>query len=233
MAITVGNNTNSGAKGALASYTWNHTCNAGSNTILVVTVVGDTSVVSTVKYNSVTMTAGPTLLSGSTYASIFYLKTPTTGTNAILVTMTSAVGNSGAAAVDFFGVDQTTPSDSTGTGTNTNTSATASCTIVNANAWVVAGLMVPSQPVTLTLTGTGSPVSIMNIDDSTNGQHVAAQYNGPDGTGAHASTWTINASQFWVEAAMALKPAAGGGFTYQQLEGVTQPLAEPRKGVLI
>lgn len=229
MAITVGNNANSGTQGAVASYSYNHTCNTGSNTCLVVVVVGDSSVISTVKYATVTMTQGANLLSVTSYATIFYLVAPATGTNSVLVTMTSATGKSAAASVDFFGVDQVAPKDSSGTVTAVNVSATASCTVVNANAYIVAGLMISNPSLTLTLTGTNTPTSIMDIDDAGIGEHVAAQYNGPNATGAHASTWTLSGTRLWVEAAMALKPS----YTYQQLESIYQPVVEPRKGVLI
>lgn len=219
MAIAHDADSNAGSTiGNVSTFSWSHTV-TGSNPILVVGIFGNTGssgyTVSGVTYNGVSLTVQQTLLASSAYLTwIGYLIGPSTGTNTIQVTLSTAAGSGGpnvfAGATSFTGVDQVNPIDSAGT-TQAGTSAstvTLNVTTANANAWIVDvvadkynnGTPTANSP---QVAGYRSP----NFAGSING---GTSYQGPVATPASTSdTWTVaggGTQTAWSLAAFSINP---------------------------
>lgn len=131
--------------GGSAGLTFAYTCGSGNNRLLVVLVLGDTSVndVTGVTYNGVSMTlaAPPGLAPGgpdNRWLYLFWLIAPATGTNNVVISASSTHFILGGAA-DYTGVSQTGQPDATTThaGSGSITSLTTSITTVADNSWAV------------------------------------------------------------------------------------------------
>ena len=114
---------NSGVKAAVASFSWNHTVAAGSNLGLVVCLqfrdgtLADVGA-SGVTYNSVAMTKlkgyRDTTDSGPLGAEIWYLPSPSTGTNSIAVTLNGTNDHAAGQASSWSDIQQSTTANVTG-----------------------------------------------------------------------------------------------------------------------
>ncbi len=150
MAIARDNFTSAAIASAtgVSSLSYSYTVNSNSSGILIVTVeyFEPTVAVSTITYNSVSMTflrkdnaPGAT----SIHTEIWYLLNPSTGSNTVAITMTGSltVGQlmiSG--AVSYTGVDQTSPinaQNGSGSGSAGTTASVSISTIVD-NSWIFA-----------------------------------------------------------------------------------------------
>jgi len=108
MAITVDAQVFSSSDASDTTLTFAHTC-SGSNRLLVVTVPESRSQTATVTYNGVAMTSAVAQSNSTTWARIFYLIAPATGSNNVVITYSSALTFRQAGAISFNGVDQTSP----------------------------------------------------------------------------------------------------------------------------
>lgn len=128
---------NLSAHSSTVSYT-----TSGSNRRLIVCVFLDSrGSAITAKYNSVSMTAGPTLTANSYIVSIFFLDAPATGANNIDIAWTGTAGIGGFGWQNYTGCAQTGTTDATGTGTagsGTDASVTSLTTVAN-NCWMFMG----------------------------------------------------------------------------------------------
>lgn len=151
MAIAHDTDSNSGAVGNVATYSWSHTC-TGSNLDLVVAVlvyypnIGTTTVTS-VTYNGVAVTVQKFQDFPSAFFAVWIgnLVAPASGSNTISVTLSRALGGVNCTigfASSYTGVHQSSPIDASGIGVNGTAIAngatiTQNLTTVNANAWIV------------------------------------------------------------------------------------------------
>jgi len=125
---------------ASPTVTWAHTC-TGSNLILFVGIGTDTGggdTVTGVTYNAIAMTQiDKQLYSGSTgYVYLYYLLNPATGSNNVVVSISSGVGRCD--SVSYTGVKQSAQPDASGKNTAAAvTSLTTSVTTVADNCWMI------------------------------------------------------------------------------------------------
>lgn len=125
MAVTVGNTSSSGDKGSATIYSWSHTCQAGTNLLVVTTRVRDTSdaeqVVTGITYdgNPFTGKAVSREVAGvyDMGAGVWYLIDPPTGSSLVIeVTHAGKCSDVSGAAIDLKGVDTGDVVDSTADG---------------------------------------------------------------------------------------------------------------------
>lgn len=123
-----------------ASVSFNHTV-SGTNCLLVVVTTNRSlsTMMTSVKYNSVDLTAIRQVDGDGNNTEIWYLINPTTGTNA--VDIVSPNTDCGAVALSYNGVHQSTPTDANNGSSFSNTqNNTLSITTVAANALIVTGI---------------------------------------------------------------------------------------------
>lgn len=97
------------------NFTFSHTC-SGVDRVLTVGVSTFSLPVSTITYNSVSMTnqvSQPSTSSAviASVASLWYLVNPSTGSNTVSVSFSVSENGAGAGAISFTGADTTTPID--------------------------------------------------------------------------------------------------------------------------
>ena len=130
--------------GTTTSLTYSYTVGSGSNRLLVVNLIGDTSAddISSVTYNGSAMTLlGKVRAPSNNWQYLYYLLNPSSGSHNIVVTADSQhylVSQAGS----WYNVKQTSQPDAftTNTGAVTNTSMTTSLTTVSTGALVVQGV---------------------------------------------------------------------------------------------
>lgn len=206
---------NSGEQLADDSYTWNHTC-TGSNRYLVVGIgmLSLAQTVSSITYNSVAMSflGAQSSVSGAARVELWGLIAPSTGSNAILVTLTGAI-NSGGVASSYTGVHQSSPTEAFNSAQATNVGAadaTVAVTTVADNDWVVD--VVASDDTAITV-GTGQ-TSRNNIAGT-----VGAVANSDEGpktpAGAVTMSWTnVGAAATWSIGGIALRPTTASSLNF-------------------
>jgi len=161
---------NSGTSSGSSSLSWSHTVGSGKNRLLVVTVStsrgGSGSApptVSSITYNNVAMTAGPTNVytSGSNpqvRSYIYYLVNPPSGSHTIQVNLsgtsssTYAVGGS----VSYSNVNQSTPIQTSNTSQNFGSTQSVSTSTTSVGQAVYASIGTYSSS-SYTLTGNSGP----------------------------------------------------------------------------
>lgn len=220
----------SNAEGTAASgttYSFNHTLGTGSNKAIVVGVivkdVSSTGVISSVTYNSSSMTAAyaEVIDTHRDHMRQFYLATSlAAGTYSVAVTLTSNAQGSKAVASSYFGVDQTTPLDAAGAGaTGTTASPSVSITTVNNNAMIVDCL---NQNGTNSETATSPQADVLT--DVTSIPSLGKSDKTLATAGATTMSWTLGAAPTgWAINCLSLKPAGGGAPTctnFIALQGV-------------
>jgi hypothetical protein len=130
--------------GGTSTLTTAYTCSSGSNRLLVVGVIGDTTLdnVTGVTYNGVAMTLAvkqTTVFSNNRVTYLFYLLNPASGSNNVVISASVAEYLFGLAA-DYTGVGQFAQPDNTiaNIGANTSiTTLTTSLTTILDNCWTV------------------------------------------------------------------------------------------------
>jgi len=143
--ITYDNSADGGNNGgSTTSLTYPYTVGSGSNRLLIVNLIGDTSAddISSVTYAGVAMTLlGKVQASANDWQYLYYLVNPPSGSNSIVVTAGSPHYLISQAA-SWFNVAQTAQPDAftTNTGAATSTSITTSLTTVAAGSLVVQGI---------------------------------------------------------------------------------------------
>ena len=139
----------SGSASLTSSLTFSHTC-SGTERVLIVGVVinANAASVSTVTYNSVSLTfIGSAINTGDTRVELWGLIAPSTGANNIVVTVSNSTSFFCAGGTSFTGADQTTAWN--GLQTATGSSSAQSVTVTSAT-----GNMVTDCVSTVTFTPT-------------------------------------------------------------------------------
>lgn len=156
MAIAFDTSTTPGSF-PVGSSSWSHTT-SGSNRILFVGITsfaGDLVTAVTYAGASMTLIGKATRPGGSRATYLYYRIAPTSGANNVSVTITGSVQWAGN-AVSYTGVNQTGQPDSFAQVTASSVPTfTMSTTVVNQNAWLVAGGDLDTTPIT---GGTGTTI---------------------------------------------------------------------------
>ncbi len=185
---------------------WSHTC-TGSDRALVVHAANNGGLtVSSVTYNSVSMTAVASgIANGNANCQNWILVAPATGSNTVLITYSGSGNFLTSGASSYTGVDQSTPTDAAGAG-STGSSTNSNDSVTSGSNWHVgtgvtageAGAFTANSPTVLAFT-TGSE------------QNFAAGGYAPTGT---AISFT-NDNADWACQAFSLKAASAGGATLE------------------
>lgn len=131
------------APSSSSTWTLSHTCASGSSLFVVIEVNSSTDVVTSVTYNSVSMTQLASRrcskFGGAAYLYIYFLATPTSGSNNIVVSLSSAkTGVWG--GVSYTGVGATQPdstAQNTATTTGSGTPFTLTTSVVASGCWLL------------------------------------------------------------------------------------------------
>ncbi len=231
MALAFDAEANSGAKDSVSSVSYSHTC-TGSNLILLVccTVASANSfVVSTVKYNGVSLTLGKNenTTSGLNHTSIYYLVNPATGAHTVAVTYTGSIDAGAVTSISLTGAAQSSPIDATGSAEDTvgTGTTTANITTATANAWLIDSYFDnPGGALGSASVGSGQ-TSRSNIPDSVVGVVSGSSTKATTTVGAYSTTWTdTSSSPDGILSVVAIKPAVAVSFTWQQLTPAGQEL---------
>ena len=117
--ITTGNVVNAGNKNGQTSPTWNHTVTSGLKKLLVVVRSSrNGGAIASMTFNGVSMTKAKS--QGA--CEIWYLVNPSVGTYAVSVSTTPDASHDYYGSVDFSGVDQTAPVNTTNGASSTASS---------------------------------------------------------------------------------------------------------------
>lgn len=192
---------------AASSLTFPHTVNAGSNSILLVSVHTHSGAVTvnSVTYGGTNLTqvGSVTASSNVNRAEIWRLFNPPTGTADVVVTLSGA-RNLAAGAVSYFGVDQASPlTPSTARGSST----TASVAVASASGEVVVDA-VSADGDALSLTKGAGQTQQYNTNTGTANGNIQAAASTEAGAASVTMSWTLGASASWSIISVALKPAA-------------------------
>lgn len=193
------------------TYTWNHTC-SGSNRFLIVTIaLFSTGSVSTLTYNSVSLTRISSISNSGITTEVWGLINPTIGTNTISVTLSGSLTSVGEAS-SWVNVNQTTATEGTATGTGSGPSD-ASVAITSTADRCVPYMALCTNDVAVTANQT----PINNKTDSVTGSG-ADEYSGlitPAG-GTTMSFTGIDSLKSWSAVAFFIRPtfAAAPASTY-------------------
>lgn len=201
--------------GTKPNLSYNHTV-TGSNTILFVNAATD-GLMSTVTYNSVSMTKIGTETADGIQVTLWYLIAPTTGTNAVLLTPT-ANSNIVGQSVSYTGASQTGQPDNSGLGApTTTTSYSQSLSSVADNCWAVWGAIAQS---TQALTEV-APTTRRKYDTSFFGAYLADNNAAITPAGNVTFNVTSNSQKFYsIMATFAPAAAAASGPRKLALMGV-------------
>lgn len=205
--ISVDATSNSGEQLASSSYSWSHTCSFNDRYLTVkVGMLSLAQTVSGITYNSVAMTflGAQSSVSGAARIELWGLIAPSTGSNTIAVTLTGAI-NSGATAVSYNNVHQTTPTESFNSAQATNVGAadaTVSITPIASDTRIVDGVATDDTSITV---GAGQ-IQRNNIAGTVG--TVADSDEGIIATPAATTmSWTgIGAAATWSIGGFALRP---------------------------
>lgn len=208
--------TTSSEAASATGITFSHTVTAGSNVALVVGLAyrdngGAAPGTVTAAYNGVSMTLlGHTGRVNQVGAAIWCLANPATGAHNVVISIGQTVDLLRAGAMDFSGVDQSTPCEAGNTATGASNTPSIAITTVTDNSWVVDSLY--SKSGNATVTGSGQTErwngTVGGGADDTGG----STFGPKTPAGAHSMTWTNNGeSTNWSIAGCALKPATAPG----------------------
>ena len=211
-AITKGNTSSAATSSAGATtLAWSHTIGSGSNRILIVGIsTGHDTSVSSVTYDGLALQ-----LIGSqgnpgnhTHVEMWDLVAPPVGTASIVVTLGSSQTIS-AGAVDFFGVDQSTP---LGTFVSADaTTATPSITVSSAPGNVVINTVAVQPYQTLTAPGSGQ-TQLWNYSTGTSSNNCVGGGSTAPGAASVTMSWTASGSDPTAIGAVSLLSAAPADF---------------------
>lgn len=222
MALALDTHSNSGSKTSTSSFSWNHTCGASADILVVFLGARDDQTTNTgkataVSYNGVAMTeitgayanTGDEI-PGNTFAAteqVWYLLAPGTGSAlSVSVTMAHATNEVIGEAVSLSGSRQSAqPDASTSLAATTGTNASKSITTIADNAWILSGIRVGSTP---TLTAQNSATIQENVLGTN--VRVAAETHGPiTPAGAQTEGFTLSASGRFALGVVSIAPSSG------------------------
>lgn len=144
---------------------------------------------------------------GVTDVAVFLLAAPATGSQAWACSVTNSGGILGAFIDSYFGVNQSTPNRTPPTPANDGGSGTGTATITVSNAvsgdYVVDAVSCYCNSGKTLAVGSGQ-TQVFNSQLNATATVQAGSYK--SATGSTTPTWTISASTFWADVAIALIP---------------------------
>lgn len=205
---------------AASAITWNHTVTSNTNGVIVVGCGFDggsstTRTMSSVTYNSVALTKGPTRddNTNAIHTEIWYsTAAPATGTHTVSATPNGTNSGYGCNSMSFTGAAASAPNGATAGANGTSTTPSVSNTTATNNSWVVDAVLYDSSSSSCTTTATGtSPTQTKEYGFTGNSDQVTymGSYKGPKTpAGATTMSWSVGVcgSASWVTTSLELKP---------------------------
>ena len=191
-----------------ASITWSHTVTTSGGSVVLVVGVNATGTTTTgVTYNGDAMTSLSTqAYNGATdEVSLWYLISPDTGANNVIVTLAGASAGAQAGSISLTGVDQTDPLDANNCTSGSSANPSVSVTTVGDNSWLADIVGETSGSTTLTVGGSQTQRWSRAEITSSGGGSTRGPISPPAAT---TMTWTIGASGPWAHCAVSLAEAA-------------------------
>lgn len=182
-----------------STISWNHTV-SGSNRLLIVAVACDDKEFASVTYSSQALTyIDDSESTENDQVSLYYLLNPPTGTNSIVVTLTTSDDAFAGAGISFTGVDQTTPLGTSASAIGSTSPATVTTTTT-------------SGDIVVAVTANDDKSMTASVDnDIFTGNQPGFYFGIGTETASSSSTtteWTLSDDN-WAMAAVPVKPAAG------------------------
>lgn len=221
MSLIAYDATASGNTPLSTTLTFSHTC-TGSDRILFVGIdtAGGPDVVTSVTYNGVALTrinTQQTAGTGNRRSYLYYLPAPTTGTNNIVITVSSSITIRGTSASYINALQSGIPDSSTTNSGSPVSSITTSSTTVADNSWVVSVITntqgVPTAGAGLTIRSTETSTG---IGDS-NGPKTPA--------GSYSITWNIPTAGDIAVCQASFAPTVGSASASPSLSPSSSPSA--------
>lgn len=205
MAITIGNTTSSrGPASEQTSMTFAH--NSNTDFLVVTFQYFRPRTISSVTYAGVSMTQA-VYSNGDYDSAIYYLVSPASGSNNVVVTLSGTSGFTGS-AISLGGVDLTSPLGATNTAYTASTNAPSlSLTTTQANSIIIDGLY-RNNGDTMTA-GAGQTEFQDNTTQVFGTEGGGASYEMTTTTGSYAMSWSWTSANAVSHAAAEFKEAGG------------------------
>lgn len=209
MAIAYDSTANGTASSASSlTYAFNNV--AGNVATVGVSINDQNQTTSTVTYATVGMTRGAVKSDAiaSNESSVWYLGSPATGSNNVVVTPDATLNiNSG--AISLSGADSASPLGSTATGAGVGLSTSLVITTANANSIVVDVVGVGGNPGGITVSGTGQTERW----DNATSREAGGSTQTTTTAGNYTSIWDGLAGSAWSAASIEIKEGSAAGAT--------------------
>lgn len=188
--------------------TWSHTVGTNDNRLLLVFLMYEASDTPTVTYAGEAMTWFTTVSSGTTYTSLYYLPSPTSGANNIVVawsTATTAIG----LASSWYDVDQNGPfGDAKSVSGNSNTASAAVTSKANTE------VVVDGTSVTNSVTTMAKGAGQTEVDGNLASEDLRAGSSYEAGASSVTMSWALGAVADWQVLGVTLVGATASGRAY-------------------
>lgn len=198
----------SGSGGISTTNTWSHTC-TGSNLTLTVSsfILAGGQPTATATYNSISMTEGADNTAvGSDRIYIWYLPSPSTGANNVVVTSLSAKNAGGSISMSGTAAS---PEGATNTATGTSNAPSISVTTGSNNSMLVDAVFLNDTVANQSPTTSGSnQTSRYQQTEPIGGEALIGSTKTTTTAGSYTSSWSISGSIFWGSSIMEIKPLA-------------------------
>lgn len=190
----------------VSSFNFSHTTGSGNQRFLIVSIVAqDSTSVSSVTYNGVSLTSsGARAYANFTFSEQWYLANPDSGANTVQVNLSGATAYPTATAKTYTGVAQTSPVDGTNTATANSTTPSVSVTTSVDNSWVVDSVGVRTDSGDTTLTVNGSQNQRSNFTSSSQ-ERQGTSDEAKATAGSVSMDWTLASGKNWSITAMGIK----------------------------
>jgi len=186
----------------VSTITWTHTT-SGSDRLLTVAVHVDNGVapsITSVKYNTVALTAVGEANNGNAHVDLFRLINPASGANTVEIVLASAVDRLVGGSLSFTGANQTTP---LGTLASATGGDSPSVTVTSATDEIVLdAVTIANNP---TLTVDGSQTERYNVNINSAGRSAGST---EAGAASVSMDWTQSATEGWGIVGVSVKPVA-------------------------
>lgn len=188
-AVTVGNATGN-ENDAVATFSFSHNNNGNYVGVCIVSSFGET--VSTMTYNSVSLSQKATAANGLAVMEFWELANPTSGANTLAITLSAAGGNIRTGIVSFIGVNTASPSGTAATKVGGDGGGTSSVNVtVPANGAAMDCFNVTGAD-HAPVQGAGQTLQLSLGDDAAQNEQLAISTSLDAGTNAMNWTWTTD-----------------------------------------
>lgn len=228
MAIAFDTTSNSGVKAAASSATWSHTITGSLTNLVVGTGARDATDANRPVVSITYAAAALTLIRADAFddadisTELWSRKSPTTGANNVVVTLTGSVGTWVACALSMTGVDQTTPNDANATSQSLVSQPSTAITTVAANAFIV-DMLYSKADNPITVTGTDH-IDRISLAPNAGGDHASMGSILATTAGVYTVTWSTDLAENYVHSVASFKPDTGGAtvvgsYYYEKVAG--------------